>query len=215
MAKTMQEIITAVVTNLSMVPGVGAQVYAEDRIAQFVQRVFDLAFEEHFWHDYMEFVTRSLDGSTGTITSDVPFSRFKDIQTVWVAGTETKLTQLPRNRNPFLITGTYPKYVSPVQSDTRPLKVWPITATNDIVIAGRVKPDDFALDDEINLDHVLLEFGATWMYLEDDGHNGGAAEKYRVLYNDRFKQLTSGTFSVALSSDSRVNDSMQRWTEWP
>ncbi len=53
MSRLFSKLIADVVERVSLVPGTGTQVYAEDRIAQMLQDKFDAAFSEIWWPDYM------------------------------------------------------------------------------------------------------------------------------------------------------------------
>jgi hypothetical protein len=75
------DIVKAVIVELSQVPGIATQVYAADRILQYVQDAFLLEIEEIWWPQYMQyFGPVALDGTTGIIVSDLtgPISSITD-----------------------------------------------------------------------------------------------------------------------------------------
>lgn len=211
MQTTVQDIVADVINELSQVPGVATQLYSAGIIQQFVQDAFLLEFEDMWWPDYMTYFTVGLDGTTGRITSDLvgplgPISEYGDIAFVWPEGDSVRLTELPPGMNPTTLNGASNYYISPdYQIANRPVRVWPQTATGNIVIYARQRPKiPLAMTDFVNLDRLLLTYGAAWMYCVDDGTVPAQVTKYEMLAVKRRVQVKVRYSQHPLLLDSRA-----------
>ena len=192
-----------------MVAGTGVQTYAEDRIAEMIQHKFDVLFEEVFWPQFLTWATWTLDGTLGVITTDVTalLKRFEDIRVVFPSGSNTPLTKMsPLTTNPFELSGTTPIHyesLGPTDANrvTRVFQIWPKAATGTIVVQYRTRPDTFVATDEIDFDDQALILGAVFDYLEDDGTNPNATQKFQFLFEARVKQLKNTFNSAPISLD--------------
>lgn len=193
MSKTLRELVVGTQTALSMVSGQDVQVYADDRIAYMIQRLFNALLDDLWWPDFMQYFTRTLDGVDGVATTSLEdIKRYDDIRTVWAAQSDMELPELPPNINPMRVLSTSTmyrsRYTGPAQAQ-RVIQFWPKTATGDVVIHARVKPDDFTADDVVNFDPDVLISGAAFAYAVDDGTNPGAVEKFQAEYDSRLAQI--------------------------
>jgi hypothetical protein len=194
---TLAQLITRAEDRLSMVDGVGAQVYAEDRLAEMIQHKFDILFDEVFWPQFCTWSTYTLDGTLGVVTVDLTelVKKFEDIQVIFPANSNSALTKLTSSTtNPFTLSGTTPIHyeaLGPGDSNkvTRVFNIWPKTSTGDINVRFRTKPDTFTSTDEIDFDDQALILGTVFDYLEDDGTNPNATQKFQLLFETRVKQL--------------------------
>lgn len=214
--KTLEEIVQDTINLLSQVPGTAVQTYSEERIGQFVQLVFDTVFDKLWWDEYMQWFQVTLDGTSGTPTTDIStIRRFMDIKAVYNSGSDLPLPRLPdMNMNPFNITGTKVRYIDSSNTENKVIKCYPITSTNGIVIRARLQPEnDFSNDDEIKIDPWLLTLGAVYFYLEDDGTNPGATEKYQNLYEDRFETLREANNDDNVILDKYSEEIPTTWNE--
>jgi predicted nuclease of predicted toxin-antitoxin system len=192
-----------------MVAGTGVQTYAEDRIAEMIQHKFDVLFEEVFWPQFLTWATWTLDGTLGVITTDVTalLKRFEDIRVVFPSGSNTPLTKMsPLTTNPFELSGTTPIHyesLGPTDANkvTRVFQIWPKAATGTIVVQYRTRPDTFVATDEIDFDDQALILGAVFDYLEDDGTNPNATQKFQLLFEARVTQLKNTFNSAPISLD--------------
>jgi len=170
MTDTLDELVTKVTRRLSQVPGVGVQLYAEDRIVDMIQHKFDILFDELFWPQFSGWYQWTLDGSTGVITTDVStiLKRFDDIDVIFLPNSDSPLPKLPdRVVNPFQLTGQTPLYYDANPGSTsRPFLVWPKTATGTIDVHVRTKPDDFIGDSIVDFDNQALILGTVFDYLD-------------------------------------------------
>jgi len=206
---TLSTLIDRIADRLSMVAGTGVQTYAEDRIAEMVQHKFDVLFEEVFWPQFLTWATWTLDGTLGVITTDVTelLKRFEDIRVVFPENSNTPLTKISAiTTNPFELSGTTPIHyesLGPTASNkvTRVFQIWPKTSTGDIIVQYRTKPDTFVSTDEIDFDDQALILGAVFDYLEDDGTNPNATQKFQLLFEARVKQLKNTFNSAPISLD--------------
>lgn len=214
---TIQALITRVEQELSQAAGSGVQLYADDRIANQIVAAFNLVFEEDWFPFYCDYFTRALDGTTGFITTDITVSRFRDIRAVWPEFSDTQLNQLPRGINPNNIIGSRALYVEGRANPTgqvRPFRIWPLSATGNVIIHGRNYPTTFALDTEILFDDDLMAFGAAWQYAADDGHNPAQITKFQKLFDTKLKQLQRDLCSnIPIKLDPRLINVPSEWQE--
>jgi len=206
---TLSQLIARTADRLSMVGGTGVQVYAEDRIAEMIQHKFDVLFDEAFWPQFFNWTQYTLDGTLGVITTDVTdtIKRFEDIRVIFPESSNTPLTKMsPLTTNPFELSGTTPIHYEALgptfgNKITRVFRIWPLTSTGDIVVGYRTKPDTFTLTDEIDFDDQSLILGSVFDYLEDDGTNPNATQKFQLLFEARVKQLKNNYNSAPISLD--------------
>ena len=206
---TLSQLVARTADRLSMVAGTGVQVYAEDRIAEMIQHKFDVLFDEVFWPQFCTWYEWTLDATLGVVTTDLTdiLKRYEDIQVVFPENSNTALTKLSNlTTNPFELTGTTPinyEALGPTYSNktTKVFRVWPLAATGDIILRVRTKPDTFTSEDEIDFDDQSLILGSVFDYLEDDGTNPNATQKFQLLFEARVKQLKNNFNSAAISLD--------------
>lgn len=201
---TLIDLVQRTITRLSMVPGVGTQIYAEDRIAEMILHKFIVLRSELFWDDLMSYVTLTCGPagfpqetvvrvpSTPPNPTEVVINRFSDIQHVWNDGSDQPLVQMPRRVNPQ-------RLLSSGSSSSKPLMYAPDAAhvirflpPSDMrVMYLRVKNyyPYFDATDEVPMDDQALILGACYDYLEDDGTNPSQIEKFRALFDARVQQL--------------------------
>ena len=206
---TLSQLVTRTADRLSMVSGTGVQVYAEDRIAEMIQHKFDILFDEAFWPQFCQWYQWTLDGTLGIVTTDLTdiLKRYEDIQIIFPDNSNTGLTKMSvLTTNPFELSGTTPIHYEAFAAGTtyftsRVFQIWPKASTGDIVLRVRTKPDTFVAESEINFDDQALILGATYDYLEDDGTNPNATQKFQNLFESRVNQLKDTHNSAAISLD--------------
>jgi hypothetical protein len=215
MATRVDDIVQDVITELSQVPGVATQLYASDRIRQFVQSAWLLEIEEMWWPDYMMWFNIPIDGVTGMLTQDLvgpisSISDFGDIAMVMPSDSNKRLRILPPGMNPFTFVSSSgrPVYMAPDYSaKNRPFKVYPATATGNVAIWARQRNAvPFSSDDLVYLDRLLLMYDAAWMYSIDDGTVPAQATKYQQLAVKRRKQMMEAFAQQPLALDPRFPD---------
>ena len=206
---TLTELVTRTTDRLSMVSGSGVQIYAEDRIAEMIQHKFDVLFDEVFWPQFMTWAQWTLDGTLGVITTNVTslLKRFEDIRVIFPENSTTPLTKMsPLTTNPFELSGTVPIHYEALgptddSKTTKVFQIWPKTATDDIIVQYRTKPDTFVGTDEIDFDDQALILGSVFDYLEDDGTNPNATQKFQLLFEARVRQLKNSFNDGPISLD--------------
>ena len=202
---TLEQLITRVTQRLSMVAGTGVQIYAEDRIAEMIQHKFDVLFDEEFWPQFSSWQTLTLDGSTGIVTTDLTdtLKRFDDIQVIFPENSHTPIARLSGlTTNPFELSGTEPLfYDANPGSTSRPFLIWPKTATGDVIVNLRNKQDSFVAGDTIDFDDQANILGSTYDYLEDDGTNSNATQKFQQLFEQRVNQLKKNLSHAPIALD--------------
>ena len=201
--KTFAQLITDVTNRLSMVPGVGAQLYADDRIALMLQHKFNVLFDEVFWHQFMVWETMTLDGTLGVVTTDLTdkIKRFEDIRAIFPDNSNSALPILATTINPFELAGTSPINYDGLNDATKVFQIWPKASTGNLIVHYRVKPDDFVSENEVKFDDEALILGSTYDYLEDDGTNPGATQKFQALFESRLRQLKNLRSQAPISLD--------------
>ena len=206
---TLSQLIVRVADRLSMVAGTGVQTYAEDRIAEMIQHKFDVLFDEAFWPQFLSWDKITLDGTLGLVTTDLTevIKRFEDIRVIFPENSNTPLTIISGlTTNPYELSGSTPVHyeaLGPTSTykTTRVFSIWPKASTGDIILQYRTKPDTFVSTDEIDFDDQALILGAVFDYLEDDGTNTNATQKFQLLFEARVKQLKNTYNSTPISLD--------------
>ena len=75
-------------------------------------------------------------------------------------------------------------------NDATLFTVYPLTATDDIVVVGRERPAaEFIHTDIVPFDDLALSYYAAWNYMVDDASNAGAAAKFQGLFDSRMAEL--------------------------
>lgn len=194
MSITVQELITKVQVRLSLVAGLHAQLYAEDKIASLIEDTFNMAFVDDFWPDYMKWMAFSVDGTTGLPTTKLNdadesdrITEFKHIRKVFKQDQEQSMSVLPTTINPYLLTGTSAKYFENYTATDaeRILRMWPLTTTDTFYVNYRQHPGTFNSDTVLYMDELLLLRGTMWLYLIQQGGNPGGAQENKLLFLDR------------------------------
>lgn len=214
---TFNDIIQKVIVRISQVPGTSVQTYAEGRIGDMVQHKFNVLFDDFWWSQFQGWTTGTLDGTTGVVTADLSNSvkRWVDIKRVFYDTDQTPLPQLPISVNPYALSaGGRPRFIDPYPADSaKVFRVWPNDATGTLRINYRTKPADFGTSDTVNMDDQVLILGAAYDYLEDDGTNPGATEKFRVMFEQRLRQLKMAESEQPIPLDGRTELIPTRWEE--
>jgi len=206
---TFAQLITRTQTRLSMVSGIGVQIYSEDAIAEMLQHKFDVLFEEAWWPQFLTWATWTLDGTLGVVTTDLTdlVKRPGDIRIIYPDASNTPITKLSASTiNPFNFSGTTAlqyQALGPGDANktTRVFHIWPKTATGNIIVQYRTKPDNFVVTDTVDFDEQALVLGATFDYLEDDGTNANASQKFQNLFEARVLQLKNTFNDAPISLD--------------
>ena len=206
-----RDIVNAVITELSQVPGVATQLYSANRIQQYVQDAFQMEFDDFWWPQYETFAQSGLDGATGALTQDLsgPLGNITDytnIKSVWPLGSQRKVRELPQSVNPFMLTGsTWPMYMMPDYTvPNRPFKVFPTTSTGTIVAQAVQRPTmPLSLDTVLYLDMLMLQYDAAWMYCVDDGTIPAQVNKFQMLAQKRRTIARSMTSQHSIPLDPR------------
>lgn len=213
MPAIVNDIVKAVINELSQVPGVATQIYAAGRIQQHVQDALLLELEDMWWPDYMTYIGPiQLDGVNGRLTQDLvgplaTITEYKDVATVFRDGSNRKLRELPQSVNPLLLTsGMGTHYIAPDYSAPgRPFKVYPLTSSIGVVAWCRQRPKlPLSLNDKLYIDQLLLQYDACWMYCVDDGTIPAQVNKFQVLAQNRRKMVKSSFAQHPIELDPRL-----------
>jgi hypothetical protein len=198
---TLIDLVQRTITRLSMVPGAGTQIYAEDRIAEMIWHKFIVLRSDLFWDDFMDYVQLTC-GPVGFPQEsvvrvpaippsplDIVINRFSDIQHVWNENDPEPLAQMPRRNNPlaYAKSGAKPRlYVPDV---THVVRFLPYGEGRLMTLRVKRYYPFFLATDEVPMDEQALILGTAYDYLEDDGSNPSQIEKFRAMFDARVLQL--------------------------
>ena len=193
---TLNKLIVDVQTRISVVPGVGVQLYGEDSIASMILEGFYTCVDEEWWTHLMGWKQVGIDGVTGTITNDLVdnlttlgIHSFSDIRSVWYGDSRQVIPELPGTINPFQLSGTFPTYISGTGDPARPIQVWPPQAIGPIYILGKIYRSRYVGNDIVPFDKIALVNYAAWKYTTDDGANPNQISSFERSYMIRMQQL--------------------------
>jgi hypothetical protein len=212
---TFSDLINDTIDELAQVAGAGVQRYAEDLIASKLITTFDMVFDQLWWGGYMEWYQRTLDGTDGVVTTALTgVNKFDDVRAVFIGNSDVQLTITSSTINPFIITGTTPRFIEELSEDTpdKIIQFWPKTATGTVVVHARKHPVTFNPADTVKIDRTLMKLGAAWQYLEDDGTNPGASEKEHNMFETRLSQLIKRHNSQPIILDPLTSVLPEEWT---
>jgi hypothetical protein len=218
-----KDIVSDVIVELSQVPGIATQLYASGRIMQHVQDAYLLEIDgDIWWPGYMCYVTSTLDGTTGRLAADLvgPISTidsYEDIVSVWPAGSNRKLRELPQSLNPYTLqSGPQCQYMSPDNLvAARPFRVWPQSSTGDVVVLGQQHTAlPFDNTTVVYVDRLLLTYDATWMYCVDDGTVPAQVQKFQMLAAKRRQQMIAILNQHPLELDNRYPTDVDATAGW-
>lgn len=203
--KTLETLTQDIIYEVSQVPGVSVQAYAEPIIQRKIQHQFNRVFSKQWWR---QFYTPSLvvnySSHTGLPTNDFSASPhikgLEDIRWIFPIDDDKPLDRLPDSYNRELITGTSPRFWEPNSDDSKLFRILPIpdkamaaaedTSSYSVVISYRVRPDDYSTSDIVKFDSLYLTYAVCHDLLLTDADNPGDVEKYREYMQDRFDDLT-------------------------
>jgi hypothetical protein len=212
---TLQDIATEVIRKVHQVAGSSVQLYSEELVEGFVNDAFDIIFKKIFYPGYTHYAQLTIDGTTGkpttNLATDPEVMSFDDIQYVLPEDRNKPLPILPAMFNPYTIGGNVSQYIEALtvaDSDyaTKLFRVWPLTATDSVVVRYRKKPKPtFVPTDEIYMDKVMLVYASVWQYMKDDGTIPEMTDEYRNLFNDRYEAITNGFRAQGVEYRDGVN----------
>lgn len=97
----------------------------------------------------------------------------------------------------------------------RVFRVWPFTATGDIVIHGRLHPGTYGLDDVVPMDDTLLTMLAAWKYSSSDGNNPMETERMLQEFNTHLNLILHNLQNQGIPLDHRFDGALTEWIEMP
>ena len=205
------DIVSAVITELSQVPGIATQIYSAGRIQQFVQDAFLIEFDSFNWPPYLFYSDPiPLSGTDGRLTVDLagplgPVDDYADVVAVWPENSQRKLTALPDGMNPNALNGAHRMHIAPDYAVLhRPFRVYPMNAAGSVVVRAMQRPAlPFAKNSPIYMDGLLLQYDACWMYAVDDGTVPAQVQKYQMLAAQRRKVVQANFSSQPIDLDGR------------
>jgi hypothetical protein len=186
--RTLSELTQDVIKTIGLVSGTAVQTYTEPNVKVAVQQTFDMMFRKNDWQHLTEWMTLALDGTLGIPSTniDATVKEWTHVRKIFVANTDQRVVQ-PLAREHLSVAGSQPLFWTPlpwdnVNAETRVLQFWPKTATGSVDIFVKKKPANFGNDDKVPFPSDLMQYGAAWNVLANDGINPDAAERARVLF---------------------------------
>lgn len=205
--KSLNDLTQEVIVELSMVPGTATQRYADDRIARMVVRAYQILSRKMWWPHQTQWYSRALSGTDGLITTVLAEEiEFRDIDSVYAGNNTRKLALLPQEWNPYVISGTSPRYVEAYNEvEGKPLRIWPLEATGNIRIRARsIEPfTTLQADATIRFDDATLVNYVAWKIAEDDGASPAQAARLQLDFKACWDQLLSDTVAQPVELDPR------------
>lgn len=210
------DVVSAVITELSQVPGIAVQQYSSERIRQHVESAVLMELPEAWWIGYMWEQTITLSGVNGLPNEALlgPISgidNYEDIQAVWPEGVKKQLPAKPpyANASAYATGGGKARWIAPnFAGDTnKPFKVLPYDATGSLYVRARQRPvTPLSLTDRVYIDRQLLIWGASWLYCCSDGTNPTEVAKYEMLAVKRRKQCINMMNNQPIPLDPNESD---------
>lgn len=201
---TLRQLMDDTLTRMSMTSGIDTQIYTEERLRMAIQHKFDMLFDDYWWPQFLtQQEEYTLDGVTGQVVGDLTLKvkRFSDILHVF---NEYSVEPLPRAPSNMRIREITNPCVQSVPDRTKVFRIIPIDSAGTIWISYRTRPEKFVTDeDEVDMDEQLIICGAAYDLLEDDATNPGAADKFKMYYDERLKQIEKNQFNFAQQSAPR------------
>lgn len=227
---SLDALVQKVIMRLRMVAGAGTQLYAEDAIADMLQETYEMVRTVRWWDHLMSWQVRQLDGTTGQVTA--PFigasERFRDVQHIFVSTQNSALPILSSDVNPYRLSGTYPRYVEPLNvgddaTGANLFRIWPLAsiAGNDAPLRVRMRNDPASLFTTptivVPFDATCLINGAAFKYAADDGTNAASVTSLQATFEARLTQLQRQHDSAKVILDPRYYspNGLEQWQEEP
>lgn len=211
---TLQDILTRVQNDLYQAAGPSVQLYSENLIVQKISDTFIMLANdpEIRWKQFRIFNRFTLDGTTGrtTVALNTIFKAFGDIYSIFPDKASRPLTYLGSSDNPYLLTGTRPlKYI---RDSVDIVRVIPATATGDIITVGKsVRQPPFILTDVIPFDYIAISNHVCWQYAVDDGSNPAMAEKFKTLFEARYKEIQKEEITEPIQLNAGGDQIPNQW----
>lgn len=204
MSATIRQVVSDAQQIVGEVTGPGVQMFSDDRMFGDAIRSFNMLFKKYNWRQYCTWLQLTLDGVTGTVTTNelAKVIDLEDIINVRKDGSQANLSRLPRDTNPFsksLTSGSGPRYWDALNAlnanyANKKIYIIPKTATGMINVFAKPYPvADEAWDwqDVMYLDRDMLAYGTAFMTLSSDDLNPGAADVAKNMMEMRYKDIQS------------------------
>ncbi len=201
MTVTVSQVVQDALGILGEVTGVGTQLYSEPRMVKDAGRAFNLLFKKHWWPPYTYWHDCELNGVDGTILPPETFVSvldFDDFYAVHRDGQSRPLPTLPQAVNPYVITGTQPRFWTSmtngeVEYAAKKIRIFPLASQGKIQVRARHHPlaegEEWNVDTIMALDRDLLVFGTAFMALSGDDINPQAKADVQSMMDSRYRDI--------------------------
>jgi hypothetical protein len=214
--KTLSALAEDVGYELSLVPGTSVQLYADEIIKRRLKDEFYvLAREPSFWWpQFMTWLTRTLDGTTGRTTVGLTgIQQHDDIRAIFIGTNSNPMPELRRDTNPN--TYAFNQAVYEFDNDALMLKVYPITTTGSLYIHGRVLPTTIVNADVMQFDDVVLKWRVCYKMSETDAANAGQTSMFQGEFERAMQRLKARYSQMNMQLDRRSGVFPNEWQEMP
>lgn len=207
-----KDIVSAVIVELSQVPGIATQVYSADRIKQHVQDAYQLEIYDMWWPRYMVWQTVPVDTDTGLLANDLQgpinfIDEYENIRAVFPEGSNRPIAEFPASMNPPRDLSGTRLFIAPDYTVAhRPFRLVPPSGGNVVVHARQLEKLPVMNTTDLHIDNLLLQYDAAWMYCVDDGTVPAQVNKFQMLAAKRRKQIKALFTQHPLMLDPRYPD---------
>lgn len=198
--RTFTQITQDVIKRIGLVAGTGVQIYTEPQVEQGINDAFDFIFRKRYWEHLSDWFTYTVDDSTGMFTNDIDdvVKSHDDAKDFYETDTRRKIVQPVGNENQ-LINNTSALYYTPVRYSTtsdafskKLWKFWPVGSTTSVTFFARCHPGYFDQPETIiPFPQDIIGWATTWLVLETDGLNPGAANKAQAMFDISYRDMIS------------------------
>lgn len=198
--RTFTQITQDVIKRIGLVAGTGVQIYTEPQVEQGINDAFDFLFRKRYWEHLSDWFTYTVDATTGMFTADIDdvVKSHDDAKFFYETDTRRKIVQ-PVGSEAQLVNNTSAIYYKPVRysttNDNYLKKLWqflPVGSTTSVTFFARSHPGVFdAADTVVPFPQDIIGWAATWLVLETDGLNPGAANKAQAMFDISYRDMIS------------------------
>lgn len=209
---TMEAIGQNVLLEIRDLAGVDVQVYTQPVIYRKIQSVFNIEFRSRFWNRHLTYINATLDGLTGTVTTDLSADILdpRDIKAMWLNDERNPMPLLASNVNPNL--ATWPSLRFTTVAANGYFKVYPITTTGTLVILCRTKPVDFIATTEVPFDEEYMIQKVAADITIDEGVNPTSGQRFMMEAKKIRDRLLVSEGEQTLSTYSATANGLTEWS---
>jgi hypothetical protein len=197
---TLREIVDNVIIEAGLVAGSAVQTYTEPMAIMAVNNMFDILWRKEKWAHLWTWVRKTIDPATGKFTTTLDnVQGYEDIADIRLADNRGRSVAQSFDNRHLEVTGSSALFWTALEWDdpdfqTKLIQFWPIGATGDVDVLRGKRPNKFEADNDIvPFDRTVIQAGALWYLLADDGLNPASADKALMLYEAAYQDYMAWT----------------------